>query len=103
MASDIVVNVIDDDDAVRDSIAFLLDTAGLRARTWESAVVFLAATDRPAGCVVTDVRMPGMNGIELARRLRETGSTEPVIVITGHADVPLAIEALRAGVVGFIG
>ena len=102
MASDIVVNVIDDDDAVRDSIAFLLDTAGLRARTWESAVVFLAATDRPAGCVVTDVRMPGMNGIELARRLRETGSTEPVIVITGHADVPLAVVAMRAGVVDFI-
>jgi len=65
-------------------------------------VAFLAATDRPAGCVVTDVRMPGMSGIELARRLREMHSTEPVIVITGHADVPLAIEAMRAGVIDFI-
>jgi two-component system, LuxR family, response regulator FixJ len=102
MATDTIIHVIDDDMAVRDSIAFLLETANLTARTYESALAFLAEPDRPAGCIVTDVRMPGMNGLELARRLRDDGSSEPVIVITGHADVPLAIEAMRAGVADFI-
>ncbi|WP_122465644.1 response regulator FixJ [Brevundimonas lutea] len=102
MSADTIIHVIDDDAAVRDSIAFLLETADLTARTYESALAFLAERDRPAGCIVTDVRMPDMNGLELARRLRDNGSVEPVIVITGHADVPLAIEAMRAGVVDFI-
>ena len=102
MANETVVHVIDDDAAVRDSIAFLLGTADLRVRTYESAVAFLAASDRSPGCIVTDVRMPEMTGIELARRLREGGSREPVIIITGHADVPLAIEAMHAGVADFI-
>jgi two-component system response regulator FixJ len=87
---------------VRNSVAFLLETAGLTTRTYESALAFLAETDRSAGCIVTDVRMPDMTGLELARRLRDSGSVEPVIVITGHADVSLAIEAMRAGVVDFI-
>lgn len=99
---DILVHVIDDDAAVRDSIAFLLETAELSVRTYDSALAFLEDDQRPVGCIVTDVRMPGMTGIELARRLRDSGSGEPVIVITGHADVPLAIEAMRAGVVDFI-
>lgn len=102
MTTDTIIHIVDDDAAVRDSIAFLLETADLTARTYESAVAFLAENDRPAGCIVTDVRMPDMSGLELARRLRDTGSVEPVIVITGHADVPLAIEAMRAGVVDFI-
>jgi len=102
MATDPIIHVIDDDVAVRNSIAFLLETADLSARTYESAVAFLAEEDRPAGCIVTDVRMPDMTGLELARRLRATGSAEPVIVITGHADVPLAIEAMRAGVLDFV-
>lgn len=102
MANETIVHVIDDDAAVRDSIAFLLGTADLRVRTYESAVAFLAASDRSPGCIVTDVRMPEMTGIELARRLREGGSREPVIIITGHADVPLAIEAMHAGVADFI-
>jgi two-component system response regulator FixJ len=102
MTTDTLVHVIDDDAAVRDSIAFLLETADLKVRTYDSAVAFLADKDRAVGCVVTDVRMPDMNGLELARRLRDGGSGEPVIVITGHADVPLAIEAMRAGVVDFI-
>ena len=102
MTTDTIIHIVDDDAAVRDSIAFLLETADLTARTHESAVAFLAENDRPAGCIVTDVRMPDMTGLELARRLRDTGSVEPVIVITGHADVPLAIEAMRAGVVDFI-
>jgi len=102
MATETIIHVIDDDGAVRDSIAFLLETADLTARTYESAIAFLASADRPAGCVITDVRMPEMTGLELARRLRDSGSLEPVIMITGHADVPLAIEAMRAGVVDFI-
>lgn len=102
MATDTIIHVIDDDAAVRDSIAFLLETAGLTARTYESALAFLGDDNRPAGCIVTDVRMPDMTGLELARRLRDSGSGEPVIVITGHADVPLAIEAMRAGVSDFI-
>lgn len=102
MAIDTIIHVIDDDAAVRDSVAFLLGTADLTARTYESALAFLATADRPAGCIVTDVRMPDMTGLELARRLRDSGSGEPVIVITGHADVPLAIEAMRAGVADFI-
>ncbi|MFA4950750.1 response regulator FixJ [Brevundimonas sp.] len=102
MTTDAIIHVIDDDAAVRDSLAFLLETADLTARTYESAIDFLAEPERPAGCIVTDVRMPDMTGIELARRLRDSGSVEPVIVITGHADVPMAIEAMRAGVVDFI-
>lgn len=102
MANETVVHVIDDDAAVRDSIAFLLETADLTVRTHESAVALLAAFDRSPGCIVTDVRMPEMTGIELARRLRDGGSREPVIIITGHADVPLAIEAMHAGVADFI-
>jgi len=102
MATDTIIHVIDDDAAVRNSIAFLLETADLTARTYESALAFLGEDNRPAGCIVTDVRMPDMTGLELARRLRDSGSGEPVIVITGHADVPLAIEAMRAGVADFI-
>lgn len=100
--NEIVVHVIDDDAAVRDSIAFLLETADLEVRTHESAVAFLDAPDLAPGCIVTDVRMPEMTGIELAQRLRESGSREPVIIITGHADVPLAIEAMHAGVADFM-
>ena len=102
MQNESVVHVIDDDQAVRESIAFLLEAAGLEVRIYESAPAFLAASDRPTGCIITDVRMPDMTGIELARRLRDSGSHEPVIIITGHADVPLAIEAMHAGVSDFL-
>jgi len=98
-----MVHVIDDDDAMRDSIAFLLDTAGVAARTYESALAFLAEfDDAMTGCIVTDVRMPEMNGLELVRRLKDKGSRLPVIVITGHGDVPLAVDAMKAGVIDFI-
>lgn len=102
MTAELTVYVIDDDEAVRDSTAFLLETADLKVRTYESAETFLAERDRAPGCIVTDVRMPGINGLELARRIRDSGSNEPVIVITGHADLPLAIEAMRAGVIDFV-
>lgn len=97
------VHVIDDDEAVRDSLAFLLDCAGLPVRVHVSADAFLnAAPSLDGAVVVTDVRMPGMNGIDLAAHLKKTGVSVPVIVITGHADVPLAIQAMKAGVVDFI-
>jgi two-component system response regulator FixJ len=102
MTPEPVVHVIDDDAAVRDSIAFLLESAGLVARTYPSAIAYLEAADLAPGCIVTDVRMPEMSGIELVRRLKAAGRRDPVIVITGHADVPLAIEAMKAGVADFI-
>ncbi|HEY8616326.1 response regulator FixJ [Phenylobacterium sp.] len=101
--SDTLVHVIDDDEAMRESLSFLLDSAGIRARTYESAVAFLQQLDGlEPGCIVTDVRMPEMNGLELVRRLKERGVQQPVIVITGHGDVPLAVEAMKAGVIDFL-
>ncbi|MDP1600659.1 response regulator FixJ [Phenylobacterium sp.] len=98
-----LVHVIDDDPAVRDSLSFLLETAKLETRVYDSAIAFLEALpDVTSGCVVTDVRMPEMTGIELVRRLKAQGFTLPIIMITGHADVPLAVEAMKAGVADFI-
>ena len=102
MANEIVVHVIDDDDAVRDSLAFLLENAGLAACTYESARAFLEQLPADSGCVITDIRMPEMSGMDLLRRLSEQGSKFQVIVITGHGDVPLAVEAMRLGAVDFI-
>ena len=103
MAAKPVVHVIDDDETARESLEFLLDCAGLRVQAYESAVAFLEVV--PAmehGCIVTDVRMPEMGGVELIGRLKALGVPDPVIVITGHADVPLAIQAMKAGVADFI-
>ncbi len=98
-----VVHVIDDDADVRQSLAFLLDTAGLPVRVHESAVAFLEALPTAEdGCVVTDVRMPEIDGLELQRRLRARGNSMPVIVMTGHGDVALAVEAMKAGAVDFL-
>jgi two-component system, LuxR family, response regulator FixJ len=98
-----IVHVIDDDDAVRDSIAFLLVSSGLQAKTHGSAAAFLEDFPSPdIGCVVTDIRMPEMNGIELLREIRASDAALPVIVITGHGDVPLAVEAMKLGAADFI-
>jgi two-component system response regulator FixJ len=103
MAGDAVVHVVDDDVAVRQSLSFLLASDGLPVRLHDSAVAFLdAVTEAPTGCIVTDVRMPGIDGIEFLRRLRARGIALPVIVMTGHADVPLAVEAMKQGAVDFI-
>lgn len=103
MVSDVTVHVIDDDEAMRKSLSFLLGSAGVASRTYGSAIDFLAqAHDLGHGCIVTDVRMPEMSGLELIRRLKERGIPNPVIVITGHGDVPLAVEAMKAGVVDFL-
>lgn len=103
MANEPVVHIIDDDTAARDALAFLLDCHGFPTRTYASAVQFLAiAKKMEPGCIVTDVRMPEMSGIELLERLSTLGISEPVIVMTGHADVPMAIQAMRGGVSDFI-
>lgn len=100
----VLVHVIDDDDAARDSLLFLLETEGIAATGHASADGFLALTDAIAadGCIVTDVRMPGMSGIELLQALRERGATVPVVVITGHGDIALAVEAMKAGARDFL-
>lgn len=98
-----VVHVIDDDEAVRQSTAFLLRSANIQVKTYETATAFLEALSQvKTGCIVTDVRMPGMSGIELLQRLRALKFAMPVIVITGHGDVPLAVEAMKAGAMDFI-
>jgi two-component system response regulator FixJ len=102
MSVEMVVHVVDDDDAVRRSLAFLLATDGLAVRVHASAVAFLDSVPVVSGCVLTDVRMPDLDGIELLRRLKRRGSPPPVIVMTGHADVPLAVEAMREGARDFI-
>jgi two-component system, LuxR family, response regulator FixJ len=103
MTADADVHVIDDDEAVRESIDFLLRSAGLSVRTYDSAASFLdAAPTIAAGCIITDVRMPGLSGIDLLRRLQEMQIGLPVIVITGHGDVPLAVEAMKCGAIDFL-
>jgi two-component system response regulator FixJ len=103
MVSDAVVHLIDDDDAVRRAVAFLLTASGHAVRVYESATAFLAALPSvQPGCIVTDVRMPGLDGLALQRELKARAMSLPVIVITGHGDVPLAVEAMKAGAIDFI-
>jgi two-component system response regulator FixJ len=103
MTSGPVVHVIDDDDSARESLSFLLSTANLRVRTYDSAKEFLDAVPGiEGGCVITDVWMPDIDGLELVRTLQSLKADLPIIVITGHGDVPLAVEAMKAGAVDFI-
>lgn len=97
------VHVIDDDDAMRDSLAFMLGVNGFAPVLHASADEFLEAWPKDGeGCVLTDVRMPGMTGLELTRRLAGQRFPLPIIVMTGHGDIPLAVEAMKAGAVDFI-
>jgi two-component system, LuxR family, response regulator FixJ len=97
-----VVHVIDDDEGLRESLAFLLRSAALEVRSFDSAKAFLdVLPDAALGCVITDVRMPEMSGIELLRRLKELKIGVPVIVITGHGDIALAVEAMKIGATDF--
>jgi two-component system, LuxR family, response regulator FixJ len=104
MPSDnMLVHIIDDDDAMRESLVFLLRTAQIEAEAFPSAPAFLdRLPDARLSCVITDIRMPEMSGLDLLRRLREMKIDVPVVVITGHGDVPLAVEAMKFGAIDFL-
>lgn len=106
MAAGPSVFVVDDDKAVRDSLQWLLESAGLEVRTFPDAQAFLddlaALEGEPRGCLLADLRLPGMSGLDLQDRLNERGIKIPVIVITGHGDVSMAVRAMKAGAVHFI-
>lgn len=97
------VYVIDDDPAMRDSLDFLLGSAGFNVTLFDTAADFLGAhAGLPFGCVVSDVRMPGINGMDLLQRLKANASPLPVIIMTGHGDIPLAVEAIKLGALDFV-
>jgi len=97
------VYVIDDDEAMRDSLHFLLDSSGFGVTLFDNAQSFIDALPGLAfGCVVSDVRMPGLDGIELLKRMKAQQSPFPILIMTGHGDVPLAVEAMKLGAVDFL-
>lgn len=101
--ADRIVHLIDDDEDVRRALSFLLGTAGLAVRGYDSADRFVEVYDgSQTGCILSDVRMPGMDGLELIRQLKARDSKLPVVIMTGHADVSLAVQAMKAGAVDFI-
>ncbi|MCR6736970.1 MAG: response regulator FixJ [Afipia sp.] len=103
MSPNKAVYVIDDDPAMRDSLDFLLDSAGFTVTLFDSALSFLDAIPRLGfGCVVSDVRMPGLDGIDLLKRLKNDNKQLPVIIMTGHGDIPLAVEAMKLGAIDFL-
>ena len=97
-----VIYVIDDDDAVRQSLEFLLKTAKLEVRSFDSAKAFLDVLPVQTGCIITDVRMPDITGIDLLNKIKEMKLDLPVIVITGHGDIALAVEAMKIGAADFL-
>jgi len=100
---DIVVHIVDDEEAVRNSLAFLLNSSGFAVRTHASALAFLeVAPSLRNGCLITDLRMPDVDGVELLRRLNASGTMLPAIVVTGHGDVQMAVEAMKNGAMDFI-
>jgi two-component system response regulator DctR len=101
--SDPAAHIVDDDAAIRDALSWLLRSRGVSARTWESGEAFLAClTQQMRGCIVLDVRMDGMSGIEVHDQLAGRGCRMPVIFLTGHGDVPLAVAALKKGAFDFV-
>jgi two-component system response regulator FixJ len=103
MSTDPIIYIVDDDEAVRESLQFLLTTAGMKARTFESSKAFLDLLPKVEfGCVITDVRMPEITGIDLLKRVKQASPDLPVIVITGHGDIALAVEAMKIGAVDFL-
>ena len=97
------VYVVEDDEAVRESLELLLKSDGKPVKTYESATAFLKDySDKMAGCIVLDIRMPGMDGMELQKKLNEKHSILPIIFVTGHGDVPMAVDAMKEGAVDFI-
>jgi two-component system response regulator FixJ len=102
-SADALVYVVDDDPAVLDAIRLLLRSVGLSSQTFESAAAFLDAFDRDQhGCLVLDVRMPSMSGIDLQEKLQDMGATIPIVFVTAHGDIPMAVQAVKAGALDFI-
>lgn len=98
-----VIHIVDDEDAIRRSASFMLKTAGFAVEAWTSGDAFLKEVRHaPHGCILLDVRMPGMDGLEVQQVLNERGVTMPVIVLTGHGDIAIAVRAIKAGAVDFI-
>lgn len=103
MSENLLIHIVDDDPAVRDSLAFVLGTAGWEVRSYQSGAELLQRVGAlEPGLIITDVRMPGMSGLELIEKLKELEVRHPVIVLTGHADVSMAVEAMKSGVVDFL-
>lgn len=103
MAQTSTVHVVDDDDAVRDSLEILLRAAGFEVATYPSGDAFLARMPaRPEGCLLIDVRMPGRGGLDVQEELRARNITLPVVIVTGHGDVPLAVRAMKGGAIDFV-
>lgn len=103
MTSDITVYVVDDDPAVRDALVMLLEQHGLRAAAFEDAAAFLESVPPGApGCAVIDVRMPGMDGLALQDQMTRSGFLLPVVILTGHGDIPMSVKAIRRGAVNFL-
>ena len=101
--SDKVVHIVDDDDSVRRSVAFMLKTSGYIVKPYASGVELLKeARALDPGCILLDIRMPGMDGLEVQQALQERGVSHPVIIMTGHGDVPLSVRAMKAGAIDFI-
>ena len=98
-----LVHLVDDDEAIRRSVGFMLKTSGFHVRTYESGFDLLkSASNLEPGCVLLDIRMPGMDGLEVQATLRDKGVTLPVIIMTGHGDVTLAVQAMKSGAIDFI-
>jgi two-component system response regulator FixJ len=103
MSDSVIVHIVDDEPSVRKSLGFLVSAAGYAVRVHESAASFLASRPYPPGnCLVTDLRMPDIDGVALLRRLKEAGELIPAIVVTGHGDVQLAVTAMKVGAIDFI-
>lgn len=98
-----MIHIVDDDEAIRDALAFLFASRGLASKAWPSGEAFLAAREgETCSCIILDVRMGALSGPEVFRHLRDAGAAAPVIFLTGHADVPIAVEALKAGAFDFL-
>jgi two-component system, LuxR family, response regulator FixJ len=102
MSATPTIHVVDDDEAMRDSLRILLEASGFAVRTFDSASAFLSSGPQGQGCVLTDVRMPDVDGLELLRRLHAEGNHLPVVVMTGQGDVAIAVQAMKAGAVDFL-
>ena len=98
-----LVHLVDDDEAIRRSVGFMLKTSGFHVRAYESGVELMkSAPHIEPGCILLDIRMPGMDGLEVQKALRDKGVSLPVIIMTGHGDVTLAVQAMKAGAIDFI-